>query len=288
MQRCPGRSSAGPSPPTSLARGGQRKQGFVHGVVLSEPKVVRAPLTAMAILAAGCIQPTHAPGYPGPASPPVVVGTDPALDALDVPLNPQLLVFLDRYLDPFSVDPRRALRLSSGAQTLEIDVQWDPVTKAVVARPTAPLRPGVRYLLTLVEPGALADFAGRTIEAPLEVRFTTGERTEVEEAETIDDPRAAVEAYFAGDGRCLECHVKGSRYLALEDLSELAGLAAKTAADRDLVVPGNPSQSYLLHKLLPSYPDLVGGPMPPYTTEGSADRVPPEALSAVARWIETL
>ena len=54
------------------------------------------------------------------------------------------------------------------------------------------------------------------------------------------------------------------------------------------MVPGAATRSYLLHKVLPGYPDRVGEEMPP---PGAAPLAPEERralLRALQRWIDGL
>jgi hypothetical protein len=227
---------------------------------------VTRPLLTLALLVPACAYPTDEALFPGPEGPPRIVSTTPEDGATDVPVNPKVGLTFDRYLDPFATDAPRAMSLSSGGETVAINARYDIVTRTVWAEPVEPLAPGVLYSLKLDEPRALPDFAGRATEGPVEVRFVTGETERVIEPRLANVREALQFEVLEGPFGCLGCHADGSPFprtdLSLSNPEALAGLPARTAPGRELVVPGFPERSYLLHKVLPGYPDRVGAPMP--------------------------
>jgi len=214
---------------------------------------------------------------------------EPEDGARDTPVNPRLALYLDRYLDPFSADVGGALALVSGARRVTLLSRWEPLEWAVLARPVRDLVPGIRYTLSLRRRVGLRDFAGRVPEEPPESSFLVGEgRRDV--PAPPDDPAADVRAALHGPAGCGGCHAAGADAagagLTFDDPDALAWRPARWIADRRLVVPGHPDRSYLLHKVLPGYPDRVGGEMP---SGGGLARRDREALvRALQAWIAVL
>ena len=92
----------------------------------------------------------------------------------------------------------------------------------------------------------------------------------------------------SGRVACIQCHNPGNRNntagLSLVEgtsYSELVNVASSRKAGAIRVVPGDPANSYIIHKL-EGRSDIVGQRMPrtggPYLTEGQ--------ISIIKRWIE--
>ena len=243
----------------------------------------------------GCLYETGDLPVMGPVGPPVATQS-PTAFATGVPVDPRITLTFDRHLDPYAVLPADAVRLTSGDRQVELEVRWDPVDRAIVAEPTGPLSPGVRYVFEVVDAAALPDLTGRTLEAAavenLRTPFTVDEGglTRPPDDPLIDasDPEAAFrEHVLAGPGGCAGCHSARALYLgtdlALDDLAGLIRRVARTSPERVVVVPGRPSRSYLLQKMLLDYPDIGGAPMPLGFDLSDGDRR--KALRATEAWI---
>ena len=96
------------------------------------------------------------------------------------------------------------------------------------------------------------------------------------------------QADSSGRAACVQCHNAGNRAVAanlslVEGVSygELVNVASSRKAGATRVIPGNPNDSYLIHKLEGRF-DIVGQRMPrtggPYLTQGQID--------IIRRWIE--
>jgi hypothetical protein len=92
----------------------------------------------------------------------------------------------------------------------------------------------------------------------------------------------------SGRVACIQCHNPGNRNntagLSLTEgtsYAELVGVASSRKPGAVRVIPGDPENSYIIHKL-EGRPDIVGQRMPrtggPYLTEGQ--------ISIIKRWIE--
>ena len=92
----------------------------------------------------------------------------------------------------------------------------------------------------------------------------------------------------SGRAACIQCHNPGNRNnaagLSLVDATsyqELVNVPSSRKAGSTRVIPGDPENSYLIHKL-EGRPDIVGQRMPrgsgPFLTQGQ--------VSIIRRWIE--
>jgi len=198
--------------------------------------------------------------------PPALLATQPAAEAWDVSRRVEIELVFDEYLAPVPLRQAGLLQLSSGSRRVSLSVKYDPVGKRLRVSPRTTLLPQLVYRLETLHPERIQDLYGNPVAAPgPELTFLTAADLAEEEVAPPAAPgslRGPVEEVFAR--RCLACHGEG-RATGLLDLRRRAPLTARVArtrGDRVLVVPGHPAESYLLHKLLPGYPDLGGEPMP--------------------------
>lgn len=222
-------------------------------------------------------------------SAPVVVATDPEEGAGEVDRGARLRVLYDRPLDPRTVG-RAQISLTSGALAHFLEVRFDPVEQAIVARPFRGrrLEPGVRYTL---EVRGVRDLDGAEAE-PFALTFFTGESAMDPEPVGVTE-WSTVATLFAA--RCVEgCH-EGEAGLGLDlrTLESTRATAVGVAAEQTggtgtigrlglggmaRIEPGDPARSYLVYKMLGD-PHVWGDPMPP---EGP---IPPAEVALVADWI---
>lgn len=190
----------------------------------------------------------------------------------DLPIRVQV----DRYLDP-AQDWLRAVELTSGNNRLGAWVGYDPAAPGLVVVPTADLRPGLGYSITLVADRLRALDGGR-LSSDYTFSFLTARPT--------SGPRETPPVRFEEDvlpilRRGCGCHgPELPPALTYEALVEQPSLLDP---DRMMVRPGLPLESTLIIKALPGYPDRVGGQMPP-----GAEPLDEESLRTLVSWVVQL
>ena len=252
------------------------------------------------VLAVAC----DVPGAPPDVEGPRLAGSDPADGAVGVERAGPWRVELDRLLAPGSVT-RDTVALTSGERVIGLSVSFDPLDRAIEARPFrgVPLDPDARYAITIV---GVRDLEGRLGE-PIEIAFVTGSQVTPElrrevswsEIEPILVGRCATSGCHAGAGAPhgldlssasrvretaigvgaaqTERGVAGS--IASPIARALTGLARIDVVDR----VGVPERSYLFYKVLGE--ELVAGErMPP---PGSGAPLSYDELALVRDWIRS-
>lgn len=187
------------------------------------------------------------------------------------------------------IEPRSMLgadaSLRSGERELGVGLAFDPVTRLLVADPTARLLdPDIDYRLHLEGPRGFDGAPLAPIELPLRVTPTLAEPVP---PPTEDDVLAVLEG-------CRGCHEGPTAALGL-DVTDLRGTAigvpaaevAGASFGRGLgglqrIEAGHPERSYLVYKMLGEGP-IVGATM---GAEGSPDvPLPRASIAIVSRWI---
>ena len=242
-----------------------------------------AAALGLALLAAvGCGVEGDGPGGPAMVGPALLLADPPdGASGVSPWVSPRLI--FDRYLDPLPLREAGILALGSGERTVRASQRYDPVTRSLELLPDRPLQPHLVYRLRLLRPEALLDTDGRPLQPvagppppavdagppdaeppPPQWAFLTGPLEDPPPAgASPDELREGARALMVA--QCFGCHGPSTRAaeLDLSDPAVLVGRTALTRAGRQLVVPGRPADSYLLHKTLPLYPDRGGDPMPP-------------------------
>jgi hypothetical protein len=252
------------------------------------------------VLAVACDVPGAQRGMDGPR----LVGSDPADGAEGVDRNGLVRVELDRLAAPGSVT-RDTVALTSGERVIGLSVSFDPLDRAIEARPFrgVPLDPDARYTVTIV---GVRDLEGR-IGEPIEIAFVTGSQVTPEvrrevswsEIEPILVGRCATSGCHAGAGAPhgldlsspervrataigvgaaqTERGVAGS--IASPIARALTGLARIEVVDG----VGSPERSYLFYKALGE--ELSAGErMPP---PGSGAPLSYDELALLRDWIRS-
>lgn len=131
-----------------------------------------------------------------------VQATIPEADAVDVPLDQSIRVQFDRFLSPLAVT-RQAICISSigpvavaagrsGCEQYPTP-EYDPVDRVAVWKPSQPLKPGVRYTVTVFppenedDPNGIRAFDGAPLEAPYVFSFVTERRQPCGEEDACPD-----------------------------------------------------------------------------------------------------
>lgn len=218
----------------------------------------------LAALAGGCAL-EGAPLVTVDSGGPILLYALPDPESRDVPRRTEPRLVFDRYLDPEPIEGNEdVLELRTGAHRIRGKLRYDPVSRSLILSPAEPLEPHLLYTLELAGPEAIRDVYGLPlVEPPEPFDFLTSAALGVatERPSQADLRRGAA---LLLSQRCASCH-GSDRRAGLPDLRVLDRFlrrAARTRADRRLVTPGHPARSYLMHKLLPGYPDRGGEAMP--------------------------
>lgn len=195
---------------------------------------------------------------------PLLLASDPPQDAVDVPRRCWPRLTFDEYLEPGALERGRVLELRSGAHRVPATLRYDLVRRSLQLIPGETLAPLLLYRLSVVRPELVRDLTGNELAPLPELTFVTGREPGL--APSLGPERSSLQQAVQRllDDRCVACHGE-PRDAGLPDLRRLTrsvGRLARTRADRPILVPGHPAESYLLHKVLPAYPDRGGEPMP--------------------------
>lgn len=264
---------------------------MAHLPTPASPQRYRALVACAAglcLAGAACSYRTDAAMYEtlGPADGPfTLVASDPAADAEGVRLGSAVTLRFGAFPDPASVLPVRNLSLRSGALTFDFSASVDLVAKAIVLRKASPFTAHTQYDVVLA--GQLAALDGETLGSTQIVSFTTGDEPGGGPPVPPTPRLADLQPFFTKDCAFGGCHAPSGGFPAAANLdltesgayASLVGMAATEQPERVRVEPGDPSQSYLLRKLLGA-PGIAGQAMPPTGTTW-----PVEQLRAVSDWI---
>lgn len=220
----------------------------------------------------------------GLAPPPlfVVESTSIADGAQDVPLNQPISVVFTHYLDPDSFQYFNALRLRSGGIGASGFTRYRMIERSLTFYPTSNLRPELIYTLSLDEETVRA-LNGEALALPLELSFQTAADGTVEQERRVEVRSFAADVAPILGAHC-SCHAESEALVGLE-YDALVAQPSRAFSDRLLVRPFDAPASYLLHKILPDYPDRRWSVMPPpYSDERLLE---PAELGIIEDWIAT-
>ena len=222
-------------------------------------------------------------------SAPRVVHTIPEQGAVGVDRGARLRIRYDRLLDPRTVG-RAQVSLSSGELEHFLEVRFDPVERAIVARPFRgqPLEPSVRYTLAIEGARDLDGFAADRFE----LTFETGEArndpgpigtTEWASVAPIFGTHCVDGCHEASAGLSLDLtSLEATRRTAVGITADQTGgtgpLGRLGLTGMPRIEAGDPARSYLLYKILGD-PHIWGEVMPPEGPLTHAD------LARIADWI---
>lgn len=201
-------------------------------------------------------------------------------------VNQPITVQFNKYLDPDSFEYFNALTVSSGGVSGRGFSRYRLSDRTLTFFPTINLLPGLVYTVS-VNPDTVRSLGGESLALPFSVSFmTTASGETVEQAGREVAPRsfeADVAPLLAG--HCVECHDGEDGPLIPLTYEQLFADSRQTDPPRPLVLPFYPAESYLMHKVLPDYPDRRDTGMPPPWSD-----VPPlslDEIGAIEDWIAT-
>ncbi len=201
----------------------------------------------------------------------------------EISLRPTIAVEFNQYLNSETFQSYNAMRLRSRGLAQGGSVQYQMATRTVYFRPGSDLEPDLEYLLEWI-----ADDIESIEEAPLHPmvflpRYVTDDSLEPSpplERSQVD--WATVDAIF--ERSCNTCHSDPDWKLPELSFPELLNQRS-AQVDRYLVEPFFPTRSYLMHKILPHYPERIYGQQPPTWSE--APPLSEEELITIEDWIAT-
>lgn len=188
---------------------------------------------------------------------------------------------LNAYLDQGRLVDYLAVTLTSGGVAASGRVTYRMADRTLEFRPSSRLHDGLYYRPQL-SAARLFSVTGSPLAGRQQPRF------EVDATIPSDDPPlpsarwADVAAIF--DAKCNSCHNDPTWQLTPLTREALVG-GRSDQVDRQLVVPYNPGDSYLLHKVLPDYPLRRFTVQPPPWSEVAPLDLP--ELLTIERWIIT-
>lgn len=212
-----------------------------------------------------------------------VTSVSPENGHTDIPLNQPLSVTFNDYLDASSFEYYNALTVRSGSISGRGIVRYEASTRTLTYFPYRDLRPNLIYSLS-INPDTVRSIRGLELSIPFSVVFQTASDTTVEQnrqLETISYEQAVAPILSNNCG----CHSDLTADLTGLTYENLVENRAVQVPSRYLVRPFDPDRSYLLHKVLPSYPDRRFMEMPPEWSTNSP--LPVSDLLTIERWIET-
>ena len=261
-------------------------------------KLALLPYALASLVLASCGQiepaaPTDEDGAPIPIPPPyedwlrvTAVHPIPGADAPAISTKTTFAVELNHYLDEESFRSYSVVALSTGGRRVGGRHEYVLSTRTLVFTPFQPLEPDLEYTLSLdlSQARSVNGAPARRDDAP-RLHFITSEDAEPGAFElTRAEPTwAEVSARFDELG-CRACHGAESwpKLLKLEP-EQLVG-ARSLQTDLFLVRRYDPADSYLLHKLLPDYPNRRFGEHPPAWDDATTS-ITPEDLWLIEQWI---
>lgn len=206
---------------------------------------------------------------------------DPDSDEI-APSSP-IVFYLSDYLEEDSFASFEFAWLSSGGLTVAGEASYRMVDRAVVWQPYGELDEGLTYEVGV--DGQLESATG----APFAPPDTWPRYTAVEDAARADAPDLPdarwedVEPIV--DDACAECHADPDWGLNPLTYDSLVGRPSEQT-ERTLVRPGDPADSYLMHKLLWDYPQIRFTHQPPPWHEG-AEPLSDQKLRVIEGWIRS-
>ncbi len=208
-----------------------------------------------------------------------VVDVAPRPDDGLLPVNPRIDIVFNRYLDTEELTYFNAISLESGGVRA-----WDrAVYRLTGKRATLIVRSelqGSLYYDMSFNPEVLRSVEGYPFVGPDSIRFEVGDGLAEYPAPQVPE-WSDVAPLFAA---CDECHGDEEWSLPRVDREGMVGVWSQQAPSLLLVRPGDASQSYLMHKILPDYPLRDGTVQPPPWAGLSA--LSEGELDLVERWIQ--
>ncbi|MFT6627307.1 MAG: hypothetical protein ACJA1R_000563 [Flavobacteriales bacterium] len=229
---------------------------------------------ATLLLILGCFE---SPNDTALRPPPSVRNLSPNNGVTITNTRPVITLTVDEYIDPESVTTG-SLRLRAGSTTAFGRTRLDPLDQTLLLTLTSALTPGLTYEVELAP--NVTGFGTDAVQLQ-DWSFTVA--SAAQEVEATADTRPTWEADIQPLlHEACGCHEEDSSPppRLTRGLLELDDAVARS---RRYVAPGDPSRSYLLHKVLPDYPDRFGTVMPPPWSDQPA--LTAQQVRLISDWI---
>ena len=181
----------------------------------------------------------------------MVVDSSPR-DRAEIGADEPIIVMFSDYLS-FSSLFTDGIELSSGELKVDVQLAYDPVDRAIVIKPKKNLRVGVGYSLK-IERDSIQDLSGHRRNEDYRLNFRTG-RPIGFSTQPISYESDIKPIFLKQCG----CH--GFEDQIAPDLSRWQSLLGQPSARQPevhLISAGEPLSSYLVLRLLPDYPAILG------------------------------
>ncbi len=196
--------------------------------------------------------------------------------------HPTISITFNSYLDPSSFTSFGFAQLRSGGFVYGGRTEYFMARKELRFRPNNPMFADLVYELSLPGRSSLRSVQGSPLH-PLVLLPRYHVRADRPYTDPIERPRVTweeVEEIF--DAHCNACHGDPSWQLPTLDRQGLVGVTS-TQVEFPLVEPYSPARSYLMHKILPDYPQRRFTVQPPPYSD--ADPLTTEQIETIEHWI---
>lgn len=197
-------------------------------------------------------------------------------------VEPTIEFEFNEYVAPDTFSTLGAVRLVSGGLEWSGRVDYRMSRKTVVFEPTRPLEPGLRYHLRWN-----ADDVRSVTGSPLHPLALLPTYTVDEDSDSEVAPLARPEVVWEDvepifEHHCSGCHGDDAWQLPPMERDALVRTRSEQV-DYRLVEPYHPARSYLMHKILPDYPERRFTHQPPPYSD--APPLSDEDIERIEHWI---
>jgi len=177
-----------------------------------------------------------------------------------IPTNPQISIRLSNHIDDDLLVDYDVISLTSGGKRMGGRTSWDVTSKTLTWRPFGNLIDGLDYSLQVNDSRLLS-----VVGSPL---YPFKRRTwRVDAQEEAPTPQTSAEVRWSQveqilERRCWSCHQAPQWQLNPLTRESMIGKRSN-GGEEFLVVPFDPADSYLLHKIVPDYETIRWEVQPP-------------------------
>ena len=200
----------------------------------------------------------------------------------EVSVRPVVAIEFNAYLDPATFSSFGAIQMNSGGLGRWGYTDYRMTRKTLLFRPNGDLEPELEYRIVMPGGAGFRSVVGSPLfpATTLPVVISTDELAPEGPIQRGAVRAAEVEEIF--EGHCNQCHGDPQWQLPSLEPERLVG-ARSGQVDRFLVEPYHPGRSYLMHKILPDYPDRRFTVQPPPWSE--AEALTMEQIEKIEDWI---
>lgn len=204
-----------------------------------------------------------------------------ALYGAEVGVRPTLRFQFDAFVNEDQLLDFGVVALSSGGIAASGRIRWQMSSRTMAFRPFNPLVAGLRYRPS-IDASRVFSVTGAPLGAIELPEFVVSDEIEEPEFELPMVRWAAVDDVFRA--KCRSCHADPQWQLNPLTYASLVG-GASAQTDELLVVPFDPGDSYLLHKVIEDYPVRRFSVQPPPWS--NAATLTAEEVVLIERWVAT-